>query len=154
MKKLRFVIAVLALPVILAACSSSKNAPVLFGQGSTIGLSVGSSPAEGGVPSLTFGYKAFEVASVPTLDGEGAPMGGVIPTQIGDATDAYSVFGGFGTDTAAEAGAGVDVGITTNRFFSVGQAAAKLADGEACRLSRGTDARCTGTGGPAFSGAN
>ena len=144
------------LALVLAACSSPKHAPILFGQGATIGLKVSAGSAANPIPSIVFGYDAIEVASVPTLDRDGVTMGGVIPLSADAggsvAKDAYSVFGGFGTDIDTDASSGVGAGITTNRFFSVGQAAAKLADGEACRLSRGTVSHCTGSGASAFGG--
>ena len=143
--------------LLLGACSRADNAPLLFVQGATIGVKVSAGTAADPTPSIVFGYDAFEAASVPTLDGEGNTMGGRIPMGGADgavAENAYSVYGGFGTDVEAEAGSSVALGITANRFFSTGLAADKLGDGEACRVSRGTVSHCTGTGGDAFAGIN
>jgi len=148
--KILTTVLVSAMALSIASCSSSKNAPILFGQGTIIGLTVGAGLAEGPVPSITLGYKAFEIASVPTLDNNGELMGGVIPLGTEPdspvATNAYSVFGSQGANVEADASTGIDMSIMLTRFISTGLAADKLADGVACRESRATDSRCTGTG--------
>ncbi|HSF93710.1 MAG TPA: hypothetical protein VLA52_01690 [Thermohalobaculum sp.] len=154
MKKIALI---LALPA-LAACSASEHAPLIFGQATTLGVSVGAA-ATGATPEFTLGLKDANIAIIPTIvrqpDGKFEQIGGnnassgdpvavsdggedsAAPTSSGLTEDAYSTFGQFEATTE-----GSKVGL--GKFFATGVAAQRLSEGFACGVSHGTEKRCNG----------
>jgi hypothetical protein len=133
MKKL-----ILGFAVLLSGCTSYEHAPLLFGQAHSVGVNVGTNPANQ-TPEISVGYKDVDIALIPTIGGSGP--NGLIQGSTSADHDAYSTFGQF--DVTAK---GAEVGL--GKFFATGIAARRLADGFACEISRGTDSDCTGR--PAF----
>lgn len=135
MKKFLYFASVAAL---VAACTPAENAPLIFGQAITVGVSIGSAPT-GQTPEFTLGYRDANLAIIPTLmtgaDGGNEQIGGTVAAATDPATDAFSTFGQF--EGSME---GAKVGL--NKFFATGLAAQKLADGFACAVSDGKAPTC------------
>lgn len=128
--------------LLLAGCDSASKNPVIFGQTTTVGISIGQSQTTQ-APEFVLGYKDANVAILPTVaeDGAGnvATLGGTVtnPQNGVSFEETYSVLGQFEVNTptsiaAEEAGLG--------KFFATGLAAQKLSAGFACALSDGRDA--------------
>jgi hypothetical protein len=135
-----------AAALLIGGCMSHSNAPLLFGQAHSLGVSVGASPA--GVPELAVGYKDVDIAYIPTvaqnadgtvvIDATGKAV--LLTGQIDGGIDAYSTFGQFqSTSTSTQVGLG--------KFFATGNAAVGLADGFGCSVSNGMAKQCTGRRG-------
>ncbi len=122
---------------LLVGCTSTENAPLIFGQAQTLGISVGASSTNL-TPEITVGYKDINIAHIPTIvrtdDGSGVLIQGTVG-DTGQHKDAYSTFGQF------EASAKADE-VSLGKFFATGIAARRLADGFACALSKGTETNC------------
>lgn len=160
---MRSILFVAALPAVAAACTPSENAPLVFGQGTTLGVTVGAA-ATGQTPEFTLGYKDTNIAVIPTIveqqDGSFTQLGGEnvtsgfvpageseVPSAPGDAErrtsgNTYDAFSTFGQFEASIEGSKVGLG----KFFATGVAAQRLSEGFACGVSRGTDGRCRGKG--------
>ncbi len=121
--------------VALSACSDPNQAPVIFGQTQTLGVSVGSS-ATGVAPDVTVGFKDANIAILPTnaitTEGNYEFRGGISGEDGRAFEDTYSTFGQF--KGSAESG---KVGL--EKFFATGLAAQKLSAGFACGVSDGRD---------------
>lgn len=136
-------VAICAAALALSACEASKNAPVIFGQAQTVGISIGQNQATQ-APEFVLGYKDANIAFLPTVaigdDGKVVPLGGAteFPSKDGSTkfNETYSVLGQFEVD--ANAGQS-DTGAKIGKFFSTGLAAQKLAAGFACAISDGRD---------------
>jgi hypothetical protein len=126
----------------LAGCAAVPNAPLLFGQATTLGVSVEAAPT-GQTAGFVLGYRDANFAIVPTVvsqeGGDNQTLTGTAGglAKNGGDEDAYSTLGQFN----AQAGT---TETTLGKFFATGIAARALADGFACKVSGGTDARCTG----------
>ncbi len=122
----------------LAGCVSAENAPLIFGQSQTLGISVGTDAAGAGA-TATVGFKDYNIAIIPTIATwpDGQPM--LIQARVEgfDNVDAYSTFGQFEASTEGTK-------ISLGKFFATGIAARRLADGFACEVSDGTDKHCIG----------
>ncbi|WP_413206861.1 hypothetical protein [Rhodospirillum sp. A1_3_36] len=133
-----------AVALTLSACSTVESSPLIFGQGLTVGISVGPSTVNSTTPEMTVGVKQTDVAVVPTVVPKDIdlPNGGELgPRQItahgaqtkdGDnllegEQDALSTFGSFSSDTAIN---GVKLGV----FFATGVAAQNLSVGFSCAV--------------------
>jgi hypothetical protein len=109
-----------ALSLALSGCNTNANAPLVFLQAHTLGITANASSQA--TPELTLGFRDLDVAVVPTQDSNGNPIRSV---QKGQYKDALSVFGQFDTNTAL----GTSPGIGLGKFFATGTAAAHLAQG-------------------------
>lgn len=122
----------------LAGCVDAEKAtaPLIFGQGHTIGLSVTPS-ATGAGGEVVFGFRDANIAVVPTLVPGRAPTARPdgaetydhklvsIGASPAEEVDAYSTFGQF--DFSSE---GAKIGL--GKFFATGVAAQHLARGFGC----------------------
>jgi hypothetical protein len=118
----------LAFTLLLAGCYSTQNAPLVFFQAHTLGISATASGAQA-APELTLGYRDIDVALVPVQDSAGRPIRSV---QSGVYSDALSVLGQFDVNT----GAGTAVNVGLGKFFATGSAARVLAQGFAHKLEK------------------
>lgn len=127
-----------AAATLLTGCSTSENAPLIFGTSRVVGVSVGASAA-GTVPEVTVGFKDLNIAHVPTIfldpNGEHGLIQGLddFPNGAGVLRkgDAYSTFGQFALDSGA-------TGVALGTFFSTGVSARRISEGFACQVSKGT----------------
>lgn len=128
----------------IAACTNHESSPLVFGQGITVGISVGQA-ATGPTPEIVIGVKQADVAVVPTvipsdvsLDGTENATRRIASHGDGDPgkEDALSTFGSFSSDAKTDQ---VNLGI----FFATGVAAQTLAEGFKCSLSGASDGNCT-----------
>lgn len=117
----------LALSLTTAGCASPENAPLVFFQAHTLGITANASGSQA-TPEVTLGYRDVDVALVPLN------FGGSV-TEKG-AKDAYSVFGQF--DAGAGAGAGAIPTANLGKFFATGLAARNISDGFAEQLRHST----------------
>lgn len=119
-------LAILAFSV--TGCGTSS--PLVFGQTDTVGLTIASSPAEGG-GELTFGYRGRNIALIPVAveNGEGDQTL-VQALAEDDFRDSLSVLGQF--DAQVD---GNERSVALGRFFATGIAARFLAEGFAAKLS-------------------
>ena len=125
-------LALTAVAVLVGACASPPQAPLLFGQAQTLGISVGANAANQ-TPEMTLGYKDVNIAVIPTVN---PGTGGLIQGRSSDGfDDSYSTFGQF------EANGGA-TGVSLGKFFATGIAARRLADGFACEISDASDVGC------------
>lgn len=132
MKKLVLLAAVLA----VGGCNS-QHAPLIFGQTHSVGIAVGTNPANQ-TPEISVGYKDLNIAIVPTVDDV---SGELIQGQVDGGRDAYSTFGHFSTSAEAS-----KVGL--GKFFATGNAAVALGAGFACEASGYQGSECSGRGTP------
>jgi hypothetical protein len=138
-------------PLIAIGCEPTSENPVVFGQGTTVGISIGQSPTTQ-APEFVLGYKDVNIALLPTTAtdaaGEVITLGGQSGADANGFSETYSVLGQFDLNTPTQVGAGV-AGL--GKFFATGLAAQKLSAGFACAISDGRDmAHChapTGSGG-------
>jgi hypothetical protein len=115
----------------LSGCNTPDNAPLVFYQATTLGISASSTGAQA-TPELSLGYRDTDVAIVP-IAAYGKPVRSVLPGGNGQTfQDALSVLGQFQVNTAAGAAPNVGLG----KFFATGAAAKRLADGFAHQLSK------------------
>jgi hypothetical protein len=122
----------MAVVLAVTACTT-RNAPLLFGQAHSVGIAVGSNPANQ-TPEITVGYRDVDIAVIPTVDDV---SGRLIQGRSTDGyEDAYSTYGQFQADTRTS-------GVTLGKFFATGLAARRLSDGVACQVSRGTQDGCS-----------
>ena len=123
----------------VAGCQSSAENPVIFGQKTTLGVSIGQS-ADTQTPELTVGYKDANVAYLPTVardaNGNVTKLGGQISGNGGEFGETYSVLGQFESASGTETG---NPSVGLGKFFATGNAALKLAAGFACALADGRD---------------
>ena len=109
---------------LFVSCSQSENAPLLFGQSQSVGISISASaPDQGG--EVTIGYKDKNFAIVPvTVSQKDDGNTQIKSTSTAEYQDALSVLGQFEVSakaTEAEASLG--------KFFATGTAAKLLAEG-------------------------
>ena len=111
---------------VLAGCSTYPNAPLVFYQATTVGISA-STTGSSATPELSLGYRDTDVALVPVTDQNGQQIRGRNPTGTGGTyfSDAMSVFGQFQVN--ANAGTATNAGL--GKFFATGLAAQDLAAG-------------------------
>lgn len=129
---------------LLSGCIGEITNPVVFGQATTVGISLGQS-ANTQSPAFVLGYKDVNIAFLPTAlttkDGDQVPIGSKSPSEDGVFEGTFSVFGQFEVNAANGAPGsdgqqpGLQVGL--GKFFATGDAAKKLAAGFACKLSEG-----------------
>ena len=124
------------LAVALAACSTADSSPLIFGQGVTVGISVGTSAANANTPEITIGVKMADIAVVPTVipkDHPGATRDEPRIHAFGEGdkatTDALSTFGSFNNETKVDK-------VTLGIFFATGVAAQNLSNGFKCALGK------------------
>jgi len=135
MKK-SYLIASLALPLILSSCAKNQHMPLIFGQSQTVGISIGASTADQGA-DFTLGYEDKNIALVPIAisdkDGNMQYVGSSITDENNNDVfeDAYSVLGQFKVQTSTNAQGNAGLG----KFFATGGAAKTLADGFSCQLA-------------------
>ena len=123
--------ALVAISFLVGACASPQ-APLLFGQAHTLGISVGANSANQ-TPEMTLGFKDVNIAVIPTVNpGTGALIQGHSSDGF---DDSYSTFGQFEANGAA-------TGVSLGKFFATGIAARRLADGFACEISDASEAGC------------
>jgi hypothetical protein len=110
----------------LGGCSTYPNAPLVFYQATTVGISA-STTGSSATPELSLGYRDTDVALVPVTDEAGKPIRAINPAPTGGAkfSDAMSVFGQFQVNT--NAGTATNAGL--GKFFATGIAAQDLAAG-------------------------
>lgn len=125
----------LALVAALSVAGCAVNPPLMFGDVTTFGIRLGNDTATGG-GSVSLGYKAQSIAVVPVsvLDDTGTPRllrgHGQGYDELGEVTDAMSVFASFESDAGLpEVGGKVRLG----QAFSTGMAAQELTMGYICR---------------------
>lgn len=123
----------------LTGCAVPTANPVIFGQETSVGISIGQSAATQ-IPEFKVGYNDANVAYLPTVavDGDGnlTALGGVIDGNGGSYKETYSVLGQFDVEaTNGTNGPGAKLG----KFFATGNAAVKLSAGFACGVSEGKD---------------
>jgi hypothetical protein len=121
----REILALLCIPPALSGCNSDPNAPLVFYQATTLGVSVN---ATGGAatPEVSLGYRDTDVAVVPVATNSGSLIQSNQPDQNGRPfNDALSVLGQFQANT--NGGAATTIGL--GKFFATGAAASELADG-------------------------
>ena len=138
-------IAIGLVTLLAAGCESPSENPVIFGQGTSVGISIGQSPTTQ-APEFVLGYKDANIAFLPTIamDGSGnvTKLGGNVslPGASGSAgtgfEETYSVLGQFEVNSPTQAGS-EKLGL--GKFFATGLAAQKLSAGFACALSDGRD---------------
>lgn len=143
---MRKLIALLAL-VVSACTETNGNSPLIFGQGVTVGISVGASPTAANTPDITIGVKQADLAIVPTVVPKDVPLANKdsrmilangVPEKGGSSEyDALSTFGSFSNTTKTGE---VQLGI----FFATGIAAQNLSRGFQCGVSKGTHYECKG----------
>lgn len=139
MKSTSKIIAIGSVGILLAGCEIAPKNPVIFGQATSVGITIGQSPTTQ-APEFVLGYKDANIAFLPTVaeDGDGniTELGG--NTQVGDDSydETYSVLGQFDVSTPTQGQGNVGLG----KFFATGIAAQKLAAGFACAESDGKDA--------------
>ena len=142
----------------LSGCNIPDNTPLVFLQTTTVGISAGTTAAQGS-PDISLGYRDVDLAIVPVIAG-GKKVRGVGPTNpdgsipvdavamASDASgkgkpaklqDALSVFGQFQVDTSAAAAGTASVGL--GKFFATGLAARSLATGYECKLGNLTSCK-------------
>jgi hypothetical protein len=125
--------------LLLAACASQyDHAPLIFGQAHSLGVSIGTNPANQ-TPELNLGFKDMDIAIVPTVGGVGA--NGLIQGKVDGGIDAYSTFGQFSTTVE-----GTSVGL--GKFFATGNAAVALGDGFGCKAAGYSGKECVGRANP------
>ncbi|MEM7060644.1 MAG: hypothetical protein AAF557_23940 [Pseudomonadota bacterium] len=138
--------------VCLAGCSSGDSSPLIFGQGATFGLSVGTAPESGNTPQVTLGFKIADIAIVPTVIPKDIDVGEHGSRRIaafseqpnGDRKgkeDALSTFGSFSGDTAVGADGKTEVKLGV--FFATGVAAQTLSEGFRCALATKDSNACS-----------
>lgn len=131
---------------LLCGCTPPESSPLVFTQGVTVGINVGSSATNPSVPELAVGLKQANAAVVPTVIPKDVPLGfkdnrriaghgGQISSNLPGASeplegleDALSTFGSFSGQTQVNE---VNLGV----FFATGVAAQNLADGFRCAAS-------------------
>lgn len=129
---------VLVAAVVAFGGCSSQHAPLVFGQAHSVGIAVGTNPANQ-TPEITVGYKDVDIAIVPTVyDGNGQLIQGAVDGGF----DAYSTFGHFSTTAATTTGVGL------GKFFATGNAAVALGAGFGCQAAGYHGKECIGRGTP------
>lgn len=127
------------LSLLLVGCESASVNSVIFGQGTSVGLSIGQSPTTQ-APEFVLGYKDANIAFLPTVatkaDGDIITLGGKSGSGTDGFSETYSVLGQFEVNTPTQIGSGA-VGL--GKFFATGLAAQKLSAGFACAVSDGRD---------------
>jgi hypothetical protein len=115
--------------LLLGACSSSQNMPLIFGQQQTVGISIGASTTDQG-GEFVLGYKDKNIAIVPVTviqkDGSSTLVKSVVAGKDAKtpSTDAMSVLGQFEVSSDTKSN-----NVSLGKFFATGLAAQKLADG-------------------------
>ena len=126
-----FRIPLLGIVLLITACASNQQAPLVFGQSNTLGISIAGGASQQGA-DFTLGYKSRNIAVVPvtaqTSPNETRQIGSA--AAPGEFEDAFSVLGQFDVKTDTTQG---NVGLGT--FFATGGAAKTLADGFSCKLA-------------------
>ena len=148
-----FRIIILAAASLLAGCVGQSSSPLIFGQGVTAGISVGTSAANGATPEIVVGLKQADIAIVPTVipndvqlpEGqesrnirshcEEKPGGGKDELPLQGKEDALSTFGSFSNTTQANC---VSLGV----FFATGVAAQNISEGFKESLKAGNKQEC------------
>ena len=124
---------------LVAGCEAPTANPVIFGQGTSLGITLGQSSTTQ-APEFALGYRDQNIAYLPTVavdeKGRVIPIGGAINSQTGSFNETYSVLGQF--ELGAEAKENVPA-IALGKFFATGNAAVKLSAGFACGISDGKD---------------
>lgn len=144
----------------LAACEAPNNSPLFFGQGATVGISLGASATSAGTPEIVVGVKQADVAVVPTIIPGDVELGGKDRDGNGErraisATHTNNSVGENGTTQSAPGTFDRSEGITTDAlstfgsfssntnttngvsigiFFSTGVAAQNLSRGFMCAV--------------------
>lgn len=123
----------------VAGCEVLPNNPVIFGQGTSVGISIGQSPTTQ-TPEFVLGYKDANIAYLPTVavdaNGNVQDLGGVMRMNGNEFKETYSVLGQFEVNANTDPGK-PSVGL--GKFFATGNAAVKLAAGFACGVADGRD---------------
>lgn len=133
-------IIVAAAVILVSGCGSREHAPLLFGQAHSVGINIGTNPANQ-TPEIAIGYKDVDIAVVPTVANFDNGAGALIQGQVDGGVDAYSTFGQFSTTVA-----GAEVGL--GKFFATGNAAVALGAGFGCKAAGYAGKECVGRGGP------
>lgn len=133
--------------IALAACSTVDSSPLIFGQGLTVGISVGASPTNNATPEITLGVKQANLAIVPTVIPGEVPLPanefatrriaafGAGEGESKGIEDALSTFGSFSNNTSVN-------GVTLGVFFATGVAAQRLSEGFRCAVSKNSVSDC------------
>lgn len=128
----------------LSACAPNQSSPLIFGQGITVGISVGASPANAELPEIAIGLKQADIAIVPTVIPNDVSLDGTEKATrriagFGKGTDgtedALSTFGSFSNTTKINE-------VTLGVFFATGVAAQNLSSGFGCAMSDGKAEHC------------
>ena len=120
-----------AIAMLAGGCASNRDAPLIFVQSNTAGISMGASAADQGA-DFVLGYKGSDFAIVPVAVVQNNGNSAQIKAEAGPGySDALSVFGQFQVDSNANAKA-PKVGL--GKFFATGQAARRLTEGYAAKL--------------------
>jgi hypothetical protein len=129
MKRTFDAFSVLASAALLAGCASTQNMPLLFGQTTSVGISIGGSSTDQAV-DFTLGYKDRNFAVVPVTvkqaNGDSTQIRSLADVNF---EDALSVLGQFEVKSDTRT---ANVGL--GKFFATGSAAKVLADGFAAKL--------------------
>ena len=102
----------IAASLLAAACTTQDASPLIFGQGITVGISVGSSPTNAATPEFVVGVKMADIAIVPTTIPKEIPLevNGTTKTVESDGTITDSIvpvsrnIRSFGEDTVDKDG--------------------------------------------------
>jgi hypothetical protein len=117
--------------LLAAGCATNSDAPLIFLQSNTAGISIGASAADQGA-DFVLGYKGADLAIVPVAIVQNDGNSAQINAKAGSGhTDALSVFGQFQVNSNTNAKT-PNVGL--GRFFATGQAARRLTEGYRAKL--------------------
>lgn len=123
----------------LAGCEALPQNPVIFGQGTSVGITIGQSPTTQ-TPEFILGYKDANIAYLPTVAVDGAgnltDLGGKMKVGSDEFKETYSVLGQFEVNGETDPS---KPSIGLGKFFATGNAAVKLAAGFACGVADGRD---------------
>jgi hypothetical protein len=132
-KNMKKIIAIAA-SLLAAACTTQDASPLIFAQGITVGISVGSSATNAATPEFVVGLKQANIAIVPTVIPKDIPLPekqtsrnirSFSPEDGKDtdgAEDALSTFGSFSNQTSSNC-------VTLGVFFATGVAAQNISKG-------------------------
>lgn len=147
----------IAASLLAAACSVEESSPLIFGQGLTVGISIGAPATNGPTPELVVGLKMADIAIVPTVIPKEIPLppdqtsrnirshgeeksgggkganGNDIP--LAGKEDALSTFGSFSNQTKTDC-------VTLGVFFATGVAAQNISEGFKESLKNGKSGEC------------
>ncbi|MEM1299610.1 MAG: hypothetical protein AAGH68_10060 [Pseudomonadota bacterium] len=133
--------AVVAVAFVTAGCDYATSNPVVFGQATSLGITVGQSPTTQ-TPELVLGYKDANIAVLPTIatdaNGNITRLGSASTQDGGAFEETFSVLGQFQANTEAKDNA---PSAALGKFFATGFAAQKLSAGFACSVSDGKDVK-------------